>query len=161
MSFDTVFNYSDALATMDATIATQNATIAQLDTQIADVQSLPSSYDEVKNPKLDSLNGLKDYEIQARDNAQSVKDEILALNALSEGDKQTLYNYWQLTGEAKRSWMQRMMYNRSGTLIAEAAALLADNSLDTPAKQQLAACLTCEKHSIHRNSYLVFRQLPE
>ena len=159
MSFDSEFDYTAAAAAMDTKVTEQNAAIAAIDAKIAEVQALPAAYDTEKTAREAALNNQKDTETLVRDNAQSVKDEITALGALSAGDKLTLYNFWVLAGEAKRTWMQRMMYNRSGTLIADCAALLADTDLDTQAKQQLAAELTCGKHPLHRNSYMVFRQL--
>lgn len=160
MSFDTIFDYSNALVTIDEMISNQNAIIASLDTQITDVQALPAGYNDMKTSKENSLNSLKTIETSVLNNAQSVKDEILALTSLSSGDKQSLYDFWQLAGESKRSWMQRMMYNtKSGTLITDAAALLADGALDTQSKQQLAASLVCGKYPINRNSFLVFNQL--
>ena len=161
MSFDSEFDYAAASAAMDTKVTEQNAAIAALDAQIAAVQALPAAYDTEKTAREAALNSQKSTETLVRDNAQSVKDEITAVTGLSSGDKASLYAFWQLTGESKRSWMQRMLYNHSGSLVADAAAVVADTDLDTQAKQQLAGELTCGKHPLHRNSYMIFRQLPQ
>lgn len=160
MSFDTDFDYTNALTFLDSCITNFNALSAATQTQIDDWAAV-TGYSSIASDATTELTAQKaNYDAKSAE-FQVVKDEITAVTGLSAGDKTTLYDFRAITGEAKSSWMRRMMFNHASILAdSDLIALLAD-ATNTSDQKKMVGERICERYLIDSRTHIILSKLPQ
>ena len=157
MSFDTEFDYTAGETYLDDRITNFNARIATLDAEITALQAI-TGYDDMTDPEEATKTRRKDLYVSYVADLQAARDEIDAIQALSVGNKTTLYNMYVAIGENKQFWMARMMFNYAG-LVADGQPVLDDEALDA-GQITLLGSLICQKYSITSQANEVMNAFP-
>jgi hypothetical protein len=137
MSFDTTFDYTDALNTMGNLDASCTSQIADIDAELADWGTI-DGYDTIKTTAVAQLNQRKTACQGMIDINAALSTEIGNIETLASGSKNTLYDLYNTVSavESVPRFMGRLIWQHAD-IEAEAAAFLADGNLSGAQKTML------------------------
>jgi len=160
MSFSD-FDYSSAVTAIAADLLSVQAQKDGVDAEIV-CCSGATGYAELLAPKAASLAYQQSRLAQQLVDLAAADAAITATNALSEGDKASLYAFYELSGESKSNFMIKLMFNHAAMLAdSDLVALLADSTNDAPTKA-MVGYLIANKFSPDSNSltlHVLYRTL--
>ena len=110
MSFDTEFDFTAALSKLSSDIVELQNEITNIDAQIALYDNAPD-YTSVTQEKRNELLSLKDQHNNNIQKTQDVINEINALLAETQENKDTLYYFYTVVEDFKNEYMSKMLFN--------------------------------------------------
>jgi hypothetical protein len=152
MSFDTLFDYGNAITFVDNLIDHANIQKNIVINELANIESNfgnSNVYANIINPKISSLNYKKILYEGVHDEYSNLKAEINSVVSLPQTDKNILANLYsnimmldeRETNDVNNYFMVRMPYNKDDMII-KGNIILSDVSLTQTQKKCLAEALT-------------------
>jgi hypothetical protein len=138
MSFDTEFDYTNVLSIVTEKISSAENTLTELQNQKDLLLSAPT-YSSVVQTTIDNLT----LQISALTNdisdMNAVSTEINNVANLSSTDKDTIYYFYTVVGNSRRSFMAKTLFNYLTALAdPNISNLMADITTDPAAKTSVA-----------------------
>jgi hypothetical protein len=127
MSFGGIFDYTAYKAWTANVIVHNSGYVAHLDAQI-DHYNTMVGHDSIVTNAIADLQQQRQFFSDRANNAQSVLTGMEEVEAIITSDKTTLYDFWQIVGETKDTYMKRMVFN-TGNIIASGNAIVLDGNL--------------------------------
>lgn len=145
MSFTAEFDYTNHTALCDERIAAYTGIINAANAKIAELNNVVGYADFVAK-QLQQQQSTKTMAEGFILKLNQLKAEIAVVEALSVGNKQTLYDFYVASGDRRDSYGLRVLFNHAA-IIAEATVLLADNALSPDMKMSIGMDI-CHKYPI-------------
>lgn len=161
MSFNTEFDYTPVKTKIVTTLPVLNARVAEINNQISSLNGI-TGFDSMSTTISENIADLQQEKTQVQNEITRVNQlalEIFQIEAMSAGNKQTLYNFWVACGnnEPKVRFMARICYNKGSMLTDADIVALANNATLSSDQKCLVGCHLCTKYQMDAIAYEYIR----
>lgn len=155
MSFDTEFNYSSVLTSLNGHITSLNDERNQANTKLAIIGNLNSKYQHLGTSEVEYYTTLNNKLNKDISNFGNLVNEVISVQSLQSDTKNTIYDFYTTYVENRLQdkvlWMRSMIYNINDGLIEDVGNLMADGNI-TSTEANTVADLICRTYQPKRQT---------
>jgi hypothetical protein len=151
MSFDSAFNYSNAVTHINSQITSKQNELTIINAELTMLQGI-SGYTTMLAPKIEQATSKVDNLTSFITSLQNILTEITNVSGLSSESKNALYNFFINTNWPKADFMIKMLFNTTAMLTdPDFIALSTDEENDADCKTCIAKAII-EKFNINQTN---------